>query len=500
METEEKEVLLVRSEKKKISISSIIDIFAVFVMFIFWILPPISTITPIGMRVLGAFLGMVILWAKGNILWPSIMGLVMIALSGYAGEGSAGFGAVFKDAFGNETVILVIMATILFGGMTESGVTKHIANWILTRKMITGRPYVFIAFVFLAGWILCLLVGGAVPALIMMWPIAIRLIESLNIKKEDRIWSFFFIGMFATITLGMPLLPFRGAVLAVVGAYEGMTGLSVDYLPFMLLNFIITSLFIFLYIIVLKFIIKPDVSKMKDVDAEKMKKENELEPMNIAQKIYLFMVPTYVIMLLLPSVLPETIPGVKLLSTLGTLGVTSLWIVAFLIVKYQSRELLNFKEAAYKHFAWGIYFMIAAAVYAGNTLSNDVTGIKGFLIQILDPILGGRSEFVFVAILFLAALILTSFANNAAMGIVLLPVAIAFCEQKGIAPTPVIMCLTMLVFMAMLTPAASPHASMMFGHKDIYDSKDIMKLGFPIVFSVWLLYLFVGYPLAKILF
>ncbi len=171
----------------------------------------------------------------------------------------------------------------------------------------------------------------------------------------------------------------------------------------------------------------------------------------------------------------------------------------FLIVRIDGEPLLNFKEVAYRKFDWGIFFMIAAAVYSANTLSDESTGVPDFLIQLLTPVLGGRSEMVFVAIMFTFALILTNFANNAAMAVVLMPVVLNFSNQMGINPMPVATGVILMVFVAMLTPAASPHAGMMHGMKNIYDKKDIYRIGVPICLGVLLLYIFVGYPLAKML-
>ena len=141
--------------------------------------------------------------------------------------------------------------------------------------------------------------------------------------------------------------------------------------------------------------------------------------------------------------------------------------------------------------------MIAAAVYGANSLSNNATGVVQFLIKMLKPLLGGQPELIFVALMFTVALIITNFANNAAMAVVLLPVAITFSNQLGIDPIPVVMGLILMVFVAMLTPAASPHAGMMHGRKDIYTTSEILKIGFPMCIITLLAYIFIGYPLMK---
>ena len=181
------------------------------------------------------------------------------------------------------------------------------------------------------------------------------------------------------------------------------------------------------------------------------------------------------------------------------MGVTIAWVILFLVVRVDGKPLLDFKEVAYKQFNWGIFFMIAAAVYGANSLSNPATGVSDWLVVTLRPLLGGQPEMVFVALMFTIALIITNFANNAAMAVVLMPVVINFSNELGISPVPVAMGVILMVFVAMLTPAASPHAGMMHGRKDLYSTKDILSIGFPMCAITLLMYIFIGYPLAKVL-
>lgn len=490
------------SPKKKKDLYYLHAAIGLIVMAIFWTIPPIEPITVIGMRCLGAFLGMVYLWSTCGTLWPSILGLFMIAISGYAGEGLQGFRAAMMTAFGSDTVMLTLFAMVLFGALDEAGCTKYIAQWFLTRKIITGRPYTFLAVFYLCCFVLATLVSP-VTSLIILWPISLRIMDTVGVERCDKLWAFFFVGMFAVSTLGQPFFPFMGAQLIVVSAFEGMTQgaypIIANPAPYMLLNLLMTTIVVAVYLLALKFIIRLDVSKLKAVDADQIAKEQQLPAMALNQKIYLLMVPCYLIMLLAPSFFPK-VPGAAFLQSIGPLGVTLIWVIAFCFIRINGKVLLDFKEVAYRQFNWGIFFMIAAAVYGANSLSAEVTGVPAFLLNLLNPILGGRSEMVFVAMMFTTALIFTNFANNAAMAVILMPVIIAFSNQMGISPLPVAMGVCMMVFVAMLTPAASPHAGMMHGRKDIYETKDIMSIGFPICLVTLVLYIFIGYPMAKFIF
>lgn len=469
------------------------------IMAIFWFLPPIEPITAVGMKCVGIFLGMVYLWSMVDTLWPSIVGLFLFGISGYD---PAGFNSVWLNAIGNFTVILTMLACILFGAVHEVGDTMYIARWFLTKKVFKGRPWMFLAIWFVCCAVVSALIGPIV-GLIILWPISLSLMKTLNITREDKIWSWFFVGTFLINTLMQPFFPFMGAQLIPLSAFQSMTAqmgtpLSVPMAQYMVVNATMSALVMAVYMLIMKFVVRVDVSKLKAIDPAIVEAQLALPPMNKQQKIYLIMIPVYIAALLVPSFIQGN-PISDFLTALGSLGVTVLTVAIFLIVKVDGKPLLDFKEMAYKQLPWGIFFMIAAAVYGANSLSNASTGVTDFLLQVLNPILGGRSEMAFVAILFLVALIITNFANNAAMAVVLMPVVLAFSNQMGLNPIPVAMGVTLMVFVAMLTPAASPHAGLMHGRKDIYSTGEILKIGLPMCLITWALYVFIGYPLMKLL-
>lgn len=52
-------------------------------MFGFGFLPPFATLTPVGMRLLGIFLGVIYGYSTCEIVWPSLMAMVAFGISGY---------------------------------------------------------------------------------------------------------------------------------------------------------------------------------------------------------------------------------------------------------------------------------------------------------------------------------------------------------------------------------------------------------------------------------
>ena len=487
--------------KKRRSLYPLHVAIGVAIVVAFWVAPPIEPITSVGMRCVGVFLAMVYLWSTVGPLWLSLAGLFLFAVSGYGGEGSEGFNGVWLNAVGTSTVLLVLFTMVLFGALDEVGVTRYIARWFLTRRAFKGRPFVFLACFYAACFVLSALVSP-ITSLIILWPIAGRLMETLRVERGDGIWKFFYVGMFLVSTLAQPFFPFMGAQLVPYSAFAQMTAavgnpLEIPMLPYMAVDLIMTSLVMAVYLLIVK-LLRVDVGKLKAVDPAQVAEQMPLPRMDARQRAYSAMLPLYLAMVLVPTFF-EGNPLADALVSIGTLGVSVFWVVLFCAVRWRGRPLLDFKEVAYRQFNWGIFFMIAAAVYGASTLSDEATGVTDFLVEALSPVLGGQPEMVFVAIMFTVALVLTNFANNAAMAVVLMPVVLTFSEQLGINPVPVAIGVILMVFVAMLTPAASPHAGMMHGRKDLYSTRDILSIGLPMCAITLVAYIFIGYPLAKLL-
>ena len=53
------------------------------------LLPPFSALTPVGMKLLGVFLGVVYGYSTCGVIWPSLFAIIAFGLSGYTSMGDA---------------------------------------------------------------------------------------------------------------------------------------------------------------------------------------------------------------------------------------------------------------------------------------------------------------------------------------------------------------------------------------------------------------------------
>ncbi len=479
---------------KKSLVTPICTALGILITFGFGYLPPIEPITPMGMQVLGIFLGMIFLWSFVSILWPSILGIVALGISDYAPMRK-----VLTLSFGDSVPILVLFAMLLFGAIQHAGVTRYISRWFLTRRIINGKPVMF-SFIFLyATYVLAALSGNVLPIILFMWAIISSVLQDAGYKKGEKYASLMIIGtLFAAIS-GQAAKPFTGSALMILGSFEKAAKAPIDYLPYMLFGFIMSTLCIVAYCLAIKFIFRPDMGKIAGINIEQFKKE-ALPPMSIQQKILFASLFGYLGLVLLPSLLPKTLPIISIINKAGPVGVVMLFVVGLTMVHIQGKPILNFKEIAGKYLVWDVFFLVCMAMAISSALTGEGTGITDFLTNMLHPVFGGHSPTLFFFIVLVSSVIITQFANNGVMGVLLMPVLKVFCDQSG-SSFPALA--TLLVFglhIALLTPAASPYAAVLYGNKEWLTQRDILRYGVAILVLCLFLFSAVGIPLVNLIF
>lgn len=252
--------------------------------------------------------------------------------------------------------------------------------------------------------------------------------------------------------------------------------------------------------LLIKFVLRPDMQKMASITIEQINK-NPLPPMNLQQKIYTVAALSIVVFALAPSVLPAEWAIVGWMNRLNLVGFTMLVIALLVIIQVDGKPVLDPVHITKEYVMWDLYLLVVLAVFLSNCLLDDATGIKPFLIQLLNPIFEGRGTMFFMIFMIVFGALLTNVANNAVSGAVLMQIIAALSPSLGIDnPAPLAMTVTMAMFLAILTPAASPYAAVLHSNKERVSMGDIGKYGTIFMVMATILYIVVGLPLANILF
>lgn len=428
------------------------------IMFGFGQLTPFAPLTPLGMNLVGIFLGLLYGWIFIDIVWPSMAGLLALMLIG--GMKPV---ALLNKSFGDPIVLMMFFIFVFCATINYYGLSKFISLWFITRKFVAGKPWVF-TFTFLASIFILGGLTSASPAAIIGWSILYGVCDVCGYKKGEGYPTMMVFGVVYAAQVGMSLIPFKQAALTVFSAYETMSGFGIDYAKYMLIAAVCCVACSLLFIVVGKYVFRPDMSKLMKLDAAKLDTDGSLS-LNKVQKIILGFLFALVALLLLPNFLPAQFAVTRFLKSIGNTGICILLVTIMCCVKVDGKPLMRFKAMVDSGVAWGIVLLLAVVQPLSKVMAAPESGITSFLMMVVEPIFGGGSPLFFAVVIGIVATLLTQVMNNGAVGVALMPVIFSYCKAMNVQPELALIMVVMGVHLAFLTPAASASAALLHGNE-----------------------------------
>lgn len=462
------------------------------IMFGFGQLSPLEPLTPLGMKLIGIFLGLLYGWIFIDIVWPSMAGLLALMLVGGMKPG-----VLLNKSFGDPIVVMMFFIFIFCATIIYYGLSRFISLWFITRKFVQGRPWVF-TFTFLGSMFILGGLTSASPAAIIGWSILYGICDVCGYKKGEGYPTMMVFGIVFAAQVGMSLIPFKQAALTVFSAYETMSGTGIDYAKYMLIAACCCVACSLLFIVLGKYVFKPDMSKLKTLDASLLDTDGALT-LNRVQKVILFFLFALVALLLLPNFLPADFFVTKFLKSIGNTGTCVFLVTIMCFLKVDGKPLLRFKTMIDSGVAWGIILLLAVVQPLSGAMAAKESGITSFLMMLVEPVFGGSSSLVFAIFIGFVATALTQVMNNGAVGVALMPVIFSYCESMHVGPAIPLIMVVMGVHLAFLTPAASASAALLHGN-EWSDTASIWKTAPLIIFLSWAVIAVVTIILGNMLF
>ena len=436
------------------------------IMFGFGLLDPVEPLTPLGMRLVGVFLGVLYGWVFIEIVWPSLAGLLAMMLVGGMKPVT-----LLNNSFGHPIVQMMFFIFVFCATINHYGLSRFISLWFITRKFVAGRPWLF-SFTFLASIFILGALTSASPAALIGWSILYGVCEVCGYKKGDSYPTMMVFGIVFAAQIGQSMIPFKQVALTVFSAYETMSGMGIDYAKYMLIACLICLLCALFFIVLGKYIFRPDMSKLLNLEADKLDTDGSLNLTGMQKTVLLFLF--LLVLLLAPNFLPADFFLTRFLKAIGNTGIVILLVKVMAAIKVEGKPLLNFKVMVDSGVTWGIVLLLAFVQPLSGAMAKPESGITSFLMMALDPIISGGTPLTFALFLGLAATLLTQVMNNGAVGVALMPIIYSYCQAANVSPELPLIMVVMGVHFAFLTPAASASAALLHGN-EWSDSKAIWK-------------------------
>lgn len=437
-----------------------------FLLFGLGHLSPPAGLTPPGMRLAGIFAGVIYGWITLSIGWPSVLGLVALGTSGYTGMGE-----LLALAFGSQTMIMILTLLLLAAFVQQADLTELILRVLLTRKSARGRPFLILFHFLLAGFIASVL-SHCLAVLILFLELFKEMMKKSGIRPYSGAVPCFFVGMAYAFVLGDIALPFKSTAIVGIGAYEALTGSSMNLMRYAAYMFPLCVLCIASYVLCCKYVFRIDLSALSAFEQAPV----PTGPLPVRKKAALAAVLVAMSLLLLPGVVPLSWTLSAWLADLGLGGLSLLILSALLMIRVEGQPLLDLTRVA-PYFSWNVFFVLAFLLPMATALSSDAAGLKHILAMGASSLLAGLPGLALLFAIVLLAALVTNFSNNLVVCGIFVSIA---CFMGDIIPfpAPLVTCLIILgSSIALFFPAASPLNAVLFSQKDLVTFRQQFSLG-----------------------
>lgn len=440
-----------------------------FFMVGFGFLPPFSTLTPVGMKLLGLFIGVVYGYSTCEIIWPSFLAIILFGLSGYHDSVTSAITAMM----GGELVFQILVQQFTAGAIVIYGFGKWFVRKTLSMKCFQGKP-IFYTWCFMFVFMWACIVLETISTYLLLYAIWTDIADSCGYSKDSSFRYYGFGGILVSLMLGVSMMPYKGWQLGLATSWAQITGVSINLGGMLCMTAVIGVTVITLYTILGAKLFQVDFSIMKAFDVEKLGEESAVLRPRAKRIIIVYMV----VMLL--SIFAGTFRSNAFADFLNNqLTITGLYCLCFIILimlpsgEGDGKAAISFNDIKHSDIAisWPVIMMCAVTIPLASAMTKDVTGIMPWLTGLFAPLFAGKSPVFILVFIVVVMEILTNVGSNIAMGNAMIPVVAPFVMASGANPMIFGAALIYCTNMGIIFPGSSAPASVYHGRDEIPDSK-----------------------------
>jgi sodium-dependent dicarboxylate transporter 2/3/5 len=430
-------------------------------MFGFQFIPPPAPITQVGMLLIGAIAGMVLLVATVDMAWPTFAVIVLFAFHSKDVYPNSIAELHIYDAaersFGQWITVFIIVMLLLCYALEKAGTLRRIALWFVTRRIAQRGPWTF-TFMFMCATLVLGSLIDPVPVVVCMIMCAREIFKAFGFKEGEAWPSMMIASVPYVVSISFAMTPIgHNLPIAVLGMVSSISGEPINMLSYVFIGVPVGLCIFVLMFLYFRLFVKPDMSRFDNIDYSEIEK---LRPGKMGKGEMIVAIVSAIVLLcwVVPGFLSLYIPESPVTALFNNLSLLfpAVAAVAFLaMVHIDGKPLLDIAEAA-KNVSWTIVFLFGGFLLLVLGMSESSSGIPQWVAMYVAPLIGGFSPFVTVSIMATLGIVVTNLLNNFAVAIVFSTVCTPMVLSMGINPAIIAITIAFAANCAYLSPAAQP--------------------------------------------
>ena len=280
---------------------------------------------------------------------------------------------------------------------------------------------------------------------------------------------------------GQIMFPFLGTGLTFTAAYTAMFKHEIPVAQYLAFVLPIGIIMIGIFLLTMKFVLRIDVSVLNDykIDPDTGTK------LTRDQK---YAVIFFALFCLAQWLNKLTIFGIA----------TSIICIMMLFRREDGRPFIHYQTIGQK-FPWDVFLLTTFIIIISSFLTEPETGVAKTLAAMLIP-LTKLPPLVFIVATMLLATIITNFANNMILTIIIMPVLVQFSSTVGLSEIGMILLLFLTTQMALATAGGSPITGIAYSMNQLINSKDMMVMALKVIPILFISLILIGLLFLQVIF
>ena len=348
-------------------------VIALLIMFVAgYFIPTWGPVTRMGVQYLCIMIGWIYMSiVTGGLLLSSVVALTSCVIPGYYTASS-----IVATTLGNSITLLMIFIFIMVYIFQKTQTGEFLVRWLLSRKIVNGRPYLFTAFFFIA-----IIVIGAVIGSFGIILLAIAILDAIaEVTGMDKKNDWFRFLLLATVALSgttevfFPFKPYAALYMSIFDAQLNTIGAACDGNTWLMTAIFMAVLSFVILMLLARFVFKFDLKRMKELDVSvlqtpEFRKMSKKQVIVLVAVILTFFYP-FVLMLL-----PQESGVYLFLNNIGQNLFMGFVICMLCLIRVDGEPIAEVGDVFKNGTNWQIIFAVGSVIAIGGAMAADVCGV-----------------------------------------------------------------------------------------------------------------------------